>query len=112
MIVSVLKGVISQELNNFEGDVNLIADVAVPTKKFEASQAVKLSEQETEELFDHKTNYITVLNKTLNSLKQKHSVNSELLQKNTTISKKDIKLPLIIPSIPSKVKHSSREAAG
>ena len=112
LIVSVLKGVISQELNNFQGDVNLIADVAVPTKKFEASQAVKLSEQETEELFDHKTNYITVLNKTLNSLKQKHSVNSELLQKNTTISKKDIKLPLIIPSIPSKVKHSSREAAG
>lgn len=72
LIVSVLKGVISQELNNFQGYVNLVADVAVPMQKLETTVNLDISENEMEKLFDHTTNYAQVLNKTLGILKQKH----------------------------------------
>ena len=97
LIVSVLKGVIAQELNNFHGNVNLVADVCVPLKKIETPEALKLSENELDELFEHTTNYISVLNKSLSVLKQKHSVNTELPQKPAARKTKPIKLPLITP---------------
>ena len=97
LIVSVLKGVIAQELNNFHGNVNLVADVCVPLKKIETPETLKLSESELEELFEHTTNYISVLNKSLSVLKQKHSVNTELPQKPAARKTKPIRLPLITP---------------
>ena len=78
LIVSVLKGVISQELNNFQGHINLIADVALPTEKLESAAGKTMTENELEALFEHKTNYISVLNKTIAILKEKHSVNSQI----------------------------------
>ena len=95
LIVSVLKGVIAQELNNFHGNVNLVADLALPSKKLESAESEKLSENELEEMFEHTTNYISVLNKSLSVLKQKHSVNEELPQRPVGKKQKSVKLPLI-----------------
>ena len=82
-------------MNNFKGNVNLIADVAVPTNKLEGAINKKLSENQLEDLFEHQNNYATVLNKTLSVLKEKHNKNK--------------KYPVILPS---KTKQNSREAAG
>ena len=95
LIVSVLKGVIAQELNNFHGNVNLVADLALPSKKLESAESEKLSENELEEMFEHTTNYISVLNKSLSVLKQKHSVNEKLPQRPVGKKQKSVKLPLI-----------------
>ena len=77
LIVSVLKGVIAQELNNFEGQVNLLADVCEPTKELLKKSDKELSEQELEECFEHSTNYSQMLVKTVSILKEKHSVKEE-----------------------------------
>ena len=77
MIVSVLKGVVAQELNNFEGNVNLLADVCEPTNQLLKKAEKALSEQELEECFEHTTNYSQMLAKTLSILKEKHSVKEE-----------------------------------
>ena len=98
LIVSVLKGIISQELNNFEGEINLIADVALPTEKLESAADKNMTENELEDLFAHQTNYISVLNKTLSILKEKHQSIKPMS-----------KLPVIVPQ---KKKKSKGEAAG
>lgn len=72
LIAAVIKGIISQDLNNFQGNINLIADVALPGKKIEKIVTTDITENEIEELFEHTTNYADVLNKTLGVLKQKH----------------------------------------
>ena len=77
LLVSVLKGVIAQELNNFHDNVNLLADVALPKKDFACCINSDLSEEAIEALFEHTTNYTEVLNKTLSVLKKKHSVLQE-----------------------------------
>ncbi len=77
LIVSVLKGVIAQEFNNFEGYVNLLADVCEPTKQLLKNSDKELSEQELEDYFDHTTNYNQMLAKTIEILKEKHSVKEE-----------------------------------
>ena len=105
LIVSVLKGIISQELNNFQGNINLVADTALPAKNLETYTKKNLTESEIEELFEHKTNYIHVLNKTISTLKEKHSLKTEALAPR----RKPSKLPVIVPS---KIKHASKEAAG
>ncbi len=77
LIVSVLKGVIAQELNNFEGHVSLLADVSEPTKQLLQKTDKELSEQELEDCFEHTTNYNQMLAKTISILKEKHSVKAE-----------------------------------
>ena len=114
LIVSVLKGVIVQELNDFMGNVNLVADTALPSKKFETVMESSLSENELEDLFEHTTNYANVLNKTIQVLKQKHSVKTEQPESNTnenktSESKKAVILPLIVPP---KKKQNSKKAVG
>ena len=74
LIVSVLKAVIAQELNNFKGSINLIADVSVPGVDFETVMEQELSEIELDKAFEHCTNYCEVLEKTIGILKKKHSV--------------------------------------
>ena len=115
LIVSVLKGVIVQELNDFMGNVNLVADTALPSKKLETAMKSSLSENELEALFEHTTNYTNVLNKTIQVLKQKHSVKVEQPESNTNESKtseskkKAVILPLIVPP---KKKQNSKKAVG
>ena len=115
LIVSVLKGVIVQELNDFMGNVNLVADTALPSKKLETAMESSLSENELEALFNHTTNYTNVLNKTIQVLKQKHSVKVEQPESNTNESKtseskkKAVILPLIVPP---KKKQNSKKAVG
>ena len=109
LIVSVLKGVIAQELNNFQGNVNLVADVAIPTEKMETAAGVSLTENELEALFEHTTNYAEVLNKTLAILKQKHSVKDEQPEIKSTETKKAVMLPLIVPP---KKRQNSKKAVG
>ena len=114
LIVSVLKGVIVQELNDFMRNVNLVADTALPSKKLETVMENSLSENELEALFEHTTNYANVLNKTLQVLKQKHSVKAEEPENNaneskTSESKKPVILPLIVPP---KKKQNSKKAVG
>ncbi len=77
LIVSVLKGVIVQELNNFMGNVNLLADVSIPLEQLNNQINVELSENKLEEFFEHNTNYSDVLKKTIGVLKRKHSVKEE-----------------------------------
>jgi len=80
LIVSVLKGVVVQELNNFEGHVNLVADVAEPTEKLINNADKQLTEQEFENYFEHITNYNQVLEKTIGVLKERHMVNIEAVE--------------------------------
>ena len=108
LIVSVLKGVIAQELNNFHGNINLIADVAFPSEKLQSQQTNMLSENQLEELFEHTTNYISVLNKSISLLKEKHSVNKEMPAKAAAKKTKAVKLPLI----KSRRKSQTKEKAG
>ena len=77
LIVSVLKGVIAQELNNFEGYVNLLADVSEPTRQLLKKSDKELSEEELEDCFEHTTNYSQMIGKTIAILKEKHSVKEE-----------------------------------
>ena len=77
LIVSVLKGVIVQELNNFKGSVNLLADVSIPLEQLNNQINMELSESKLEEYFEHNTNYSDVLEKTIGVLKRKHSVKEE-----------------------------------
>ena len=84
--------------NNFEGEINLIADVALPTEKLESAADKNMTENELEDLFAHQTNYISVLNKTLSILKEKHQSIKPMS-----------KLPVIVPQ---KKKKSKGEAAG
>ena len=74
LIASVLKGVISQDLNNFHENINLVADVAVPNPDFEVKVLNNLSENQLDELFEHTTNYTDVLNKTLGILKTRKNM--------------------------------------
>ena len=77
LIVSVLKGVIVQELNNFKGNVNLVADVSIPLEKLNSQTNEQLSENELEKCFEHNTNYSEILNKSISVLKRKHSMKEE-----------------------------------
>ena len=70
LIVSVLKGVIVQELNHFKGHVNLMADVCVPCEKLAGTIDKQLSEQELEACFEHQTNYAELFHKTIEILKE------------------------------------------
>lgn len=73
LLAAVLKGIISQELNNFKGNINLLADLALPKKEFSTEINRKFLEREIEDLFEHTSNYTDLLNKTLEILKTKHS---------------------------------------
>ena len=59
MLSSVLKGVICQELECEAGirEVNLLADVAIPSFDFSILADKPRSEKELEELFNHYENY-------------------------------------------------------
>lgn len=96
LIISVLKGVVAQELNNFEGHVNLLADVCEPTNELLKNSDKDLSEEELEACFEHTTNYNQMLAKTISILKEKHSVKDEAVS--------DQKKSVFIPSKKSKEK--------
>lgn len=57
VIVSVLKGVIVQEMNHLKERVNLLADVSVPKSNLSEKTKESLSEAEMNECFSHLTNY-------------------------------------------------------
>ena len=71
LIVSVLKGVIVQELSHFRGSVNLVADVSVPLKKMGKLSEEQMNEDKLEEFFDHTTNYAELFHETIEILKSK-----------------------------------------
>ena len=71
LIVSVLKGVVVQELNNFRGNVNLVADVSVPLKKLGKVSYEHMPEDKLEEFFEHTTNYAELFHETIQILKSK-----------------------------------------
>ena len=72
LLISVLKCVISQELNFLGQRITLVADVAVPGPEMNEVIDKNLSEQQLEEYFTHTTNYSHALLKILGTLKQKH----------------------------------------
>lgn len=74
IIGSVLKGVIAQDLNYRDGNVQLIADVALPEYSFAAELNSDMSEIEIEKLFAHMTNFNEVFQKTYNPLVKKKVV--------------------------------------
>ena len=108
LIVSVLKGVIAQELNNFHESINLLADLAIPKKNLEAALNKNLSQEQLEELFEHTNNYMEVLNKNLKFLKEKHCLQLQASESEEQQSKGKSKLPLILPGN----KMQKKEAAG
>lgn len=57
VIVSVLKGVIVQEMNHLEEKINLLADVSVPKSNLSQKAKEELSEIEMDECFYHLKNY-------------------------------------------------------
>ena len=73
LIVSVLKGVIVQDLHNMKDKVSLIADVSIPLEKLKRNEAAELTETALEELFEHNTNYTEVLENVIGLLKEKQS---------------------------------------
>ncbi len=96
LIVSVLKGVIAQELNNFQGNINLVADVALPTTELEKNVEKQFTEDELEKLFEHNANYNQVLAKTIDILKNRQNLESEqeqALPEEQIIKKKNIFIP-------------------
>lgn len=109
LIVSVLKGVIAQELNNFHENISLVADLAIPGNKLECLINKSLSESEIENLFEHTTNYVEVLNKTLQLLKEKHTLSWEAGAKAIREKRKNLRPTALITK---KEKRLSREAAG
>lgn len=105
LIVSVLRGVIVQELNNFKGNVNLLADVAVPLEGLGLNAEKELTEQKLEEFFEHNTNYRQVLSKTIDILRQRQNLSEEKTSKKKT---------LFMPSVPGVIAAGKpeSEAAG
>lgn len=57
-IVSVLKGVIIQEMNHSENSLNLLADISLPEKNLQMKINEKLSEREINSCFSHLKNYL------------------------------------------------------
>lgn len=57
-IVSVLKGVIIQEMNHSENKMNLLADISVPEEKLQMKIKEELSEKEINSCFSHLRNYV------------------------------------------------------
>ncbi len=71
LIVSILKGVIVQDLNYFKGNVNLMADTAIPLKELERCTEKMITEEKLEAMFSHCTNYAELFHKTIEILKSK-----------------------------------------
>lgn len=90
VLASVLRGIIIQEMNYFNGETNLLADVAVPKENFK-TQICNYGTQ-IEELFLHITNGNQILKKNFNSLKNKDkNFNRKLLNQNFAIKNRIIK---------------------
>lgn len=90
VLASVLRGIIIQEMNYFNGETNLLADVAVPKENFK-TQICNYGTQ-IEELFLHITNVNQILKKNFNSLKNKDkNFNRKLINQNFAIKNRNIK---------------------
>lgn len=89
LIVSVLKGVIVQELNNFKGNVNLMADLALPSKELQTFSKEKITEEKLQTLFSHTTNYAELFHKTIEILKSRHDLSDELKAKSAFLIRKE-----------------------
>ncbi|MBO4532680.1 MAG: Flp pilus assembly complex ATPase component TadA [Treponema sp.] len=74
LIVSILRGVIVQELNYFKGNVSLVADAATPMKELERCTEKMMTEDKLEALFLHCTNYADLFHKTIEILKSRQPV--------------------------------------
>lgn len=65
IITSVMKGVIIQQLNYIEDKVNLYADIAIPNEEFQWLVNDEMGEAEIDNYFNHFTNYIDTLSKSI-----------------------------------------------
>ncbi|MBR5400598.1 MAG: Flp pilus assembly complex ATPase component TadA [Treponema sp.] len=73
LIVSVLKGVITQELRFSGGKMRLAADVSIPLDSICEVLDKNASEDELDDYFEHNTNYAQFLDDIVEILKSKHS---------------------------------------
>ncbi len=73
LILSVLKGVIVQDLKAVGKTISLAADVSVPTAYINSAMNKELTQAELEKCFNHNTNYMQVLEQTLGIMKNKHN---------------------------------------
>lgn len=74
LICSVVRGIISQQLNHCERRVELLADVSIPDGiSLERMNRLE-SEDKLDDLFEHTTNYREAINRTINELKKKQKV--------------------------------------
>ena len=73
VLASVLKGVICQELEyeDCRGEVNLLADLAIPSFDFSILADKPRSEKELEELFNHYENYGNALVKNIEKMRSR-----------------------------------------
>ena len=76
LIVSVLKGVVVQELKPVCNNVILAADISIPKTSLEKSLEKSLTEDELEKHFEHNTNYSQILETSLGMLKDRHTAAS------------------------------------
>ena len=68
LLCQVLRGVICQELNEFEGKLRLYADLALPVEDFHSEALQVFDAEKLEELFEHVTNYQDILSETFAAL--------------------------------------------
>ena len=94
LIISVLKGVVVQELKTVGGNANLVADVSIPSEMINQAMDKNLVEEELERYFVHNTNYLEYVQKSLQVLKQKHTqiddkkvLNKKAIAKKSGVSK-------------------------
>lgn len=80
VLASVLRGVVVQNINFFDGTANLVADVAVPNANFEKKICDSKNDFEIEELFTHTTNVNQVLEKTIGRINKKDSFKNDKIE--------------------------------
>ena len=104
LIISVLKGVVVQELKSVGGNANLVADVSIPSGLINQAMDENLVEDELERYFEHNTNYLEYVQKSLNVLKQKHSQIDDkiILNKKAIANKPVVSTSSVLPKISRK----------
>ena len=73
LILSVLRGVIVQDLKAVGETITLAADVSVPEESINSAMNKELTQAELEKCFNHNTNYMQVLEQTIGILKNRHN---------------------------------------
>lgn len=65
LLVSVIRAIILQEMNYFDENIHLLADIAIPDKNINQLYSTDLSTEKFEELFTHHSNAGLVLSETV-----------------------------------------------